>query len=552
VPAATWPEVPRERTLLAQTVEKAVANRALIAAPVPGEASRLLVAQPLITEAGLIGAVAVEVDARPERELAVLGRELSWGAGWLQALVRLQANSADSAAATRLRQLFDLFSAALEHHGFVPAATAVVTELAALLDCDRVSLGVIHRRRAQMKALSHTVQFEKNAELTRAIETAMDEAVDQKTALAWPSIGADAGHVAKAQERLVQTHGASAVLSVPLSRGGKAVGALTLERNRPFTRQDLELVEGLATLLGPLVEVQREAEQGPLERLWRLLLALWTRVFGPGYPAWKLAAVVALLAAAFFSFATGEYRVSADTRIEGSVQRALSAPFDGYIGEAVARPGDVVQEGAVLARLDDRDLKLEWLKVSSRREQLVKQYREALAGHDRAQIRVIGSQIEQAEAELALAQEKLARTTLKAPFEGVVVSGDLTQKLGAPVQRGDVLFEVAPLADYRVIFRVDERDVADVEAGQKGRLVLAAMPADPLPIVIRRVTPVSTAEDGRNYFRVEARLEQGAERLRPGMEGVGKVDVGSRKLIWIWTRYLTDWVRLQAWYWWPW
>jgi hypothetical protein len=78
------------------------------------------------------------------------------------------------------------------------------------------------------------------------------------------------------------------------------------------------------------------------------------------------------------------------------------------------------------------------------------------------------------------------------------------------------------------------------------------MPSSPLPIVVKRVTPVSTPEDGRNYFRVEAGLERGADRLRPGMEGVGKVDVGDRKLIWIWTRYLVDWVRLQAWYWWPW
>jgi hypothetical protein len=64
---------------------------------------------------------------------------------------------------------------------------------------------------------------------------------------------------------------------------------------------------------------------------------------------------------------------------------------------------------------------------------------------------------------------------------------------------------------------------------------------------VARVTPVSTPEDGRNYFRVEARLDHGIERLRPGMEGVAKVGVGERKLIWIWTRYLLDWARLQVW-----
>jgi hypothetical protein len=552
VPAAMWPDVKRDRAKLGETLEQAIGSQQLVAVPLSDNPGRLLVAQPLVTETGVLGAVAVEVDARPEREMMLLARDLSWGAGWLEALLRRHMNAADSAAAARLKRVFDLFSAALEHHGFVPAATAAVTELATLLDCDRVSLGVSRRRRAQMKALSHTVQFEKNAELTRAIETAMDEAIDQKASVSWPVIGEAAGHVVKAHERLVQTHGSQAALTVPLTRTGASVGAITLERARPFDHDDLELVEGLATLLGPLVEVQREAERGPLARLWESLKALWTKFFGPGHAAWKLAGALLVLATLFFSFATGDYRVSADTRIEGSVQRALAAPFDGYIGEAVARPGDVVREGDVVATLDDRDLQLERLKVSSRREQLVKQYRESLANHDRAQIRVIGSQIEQADAELAITEEKLARTRLTAPFDGVVVSGDLTQKLGAPAQRGDVLFEIAPLADYRVIFKVDERDVADVAVGMKGELVLTAMPSTPLPVVVKRVTPVSTAEDGRNYFRVEAQLEHGADRLRPGMEGVGKVDVGDRKLIWIWTRYLVDWVRLQAWYWWPW
>ena len=552
VPAAVWPDVKRDRATLGETLEQAAGARRLVAVPLADNPGRLMVAQPLVTEAGLRGAVAVEVDARGEREVLELARELSWGAGWLEALLHQHANTADAAAAARLKGVFELFSAALEHQGFVPAATAAVTELATLLDCDRVSLGVTRRRRAQLKALSHTVQFEKNAELARGIEMAMDEAIDQKATVAWPAIEAGAGHVTKAHERLVQAHGAQAALSVPLHRAGADVGALTLERARPFLHEDVELVEGLGALLGPLVEVQREAERGPLGRLWSVLKALWTKFVGPGHAAWKLAGAIVVAATLFFSFATGEYRVSADTRIEGSVQRALAAPFDGYVGEAVSRPGDVVAEGHVVARLDDRDLQLERLKVASRREQLLKQYREALANHDRAQIRVIGSQIEQADAELAITEEKLARTELRAPFEGVVVSGDLSQKLGAPVQRGDVLFEIAPLADYRVIFKVDERDVADVAPGQTGELVLTAMPATALPIVVRRVTPVSTAEDGRNYFRVEAQLESGAERLRPGMEGVGKVDAGRRRLIWIWTRYLVDWARLQAWYWWPW
>lgn len=548
LPAAAWPDGKRDRTRLAEAVERALEQRALVVlSPTDGE-NRLQVAQPIMLEGQVLGAVALETDPREERELQALARDLSWGAGWLEALLRRNLNTRDAETAHRLRQVFDLFSASLEHAGFVPAATATVTELGTLLGCDRVALAVSRGRRLRVRALSHTVNFEKNAELTRHIEAAMEEAVDQKAVLDWPSPEDNDGHVRRAHEQLAQSQGAAGILSVPLMRDSQPVGALCLERERPFDAASREMVEALAALLGPLVAVQQAADRGPVARSREALRSLWIRFFGPGHLVWKVAAAVAVLVVVFFAIATGAYRVSATTTIEGAVQRALAAPFEGYIREATARPGDLVKQGAVVARLDDRDLQLERLKVSSRREQLVKQHREALANHDRAQIRVIGSQIDQAEAELQVVEEKLARTEVRAPFDGVVVSGDLSQKLGAPVQRGEVLFEVAPLEDYRVVLQVDERDVRDLVEGQPGQLVLSSMPSERLAFRVARITPVSTAEDGRNFFRVEARLDHGVERLRPGMEGVGKVDIGERRLIWIWTRHLLDWLRLELWW----
>jgi hypothetical protein len=112
-----------------------------------------------------------------------------------------------------------------------------------------------------------------------------------------------------------------------------------------------------------------------------------------------------------------------------------------------------------------------------------------------------------------------------------------------------VLFEVAPLDAYRVVLNVDERDVAELSPGQHGELVLAGMPYERLPFTVRQLTPISTPQEGRNFFRVEAQLEGGSVRLRPGMEGVGKVDVGERKLLWIWTHSFTEWLQLSLWRW---
>jgi hypothetical protein len=77
------------------------------------------------------------------------------------------------------------------------------------------------------------------------------------------------------------------------------------------------------------------------------------------------------------------------------------------------------------------------------------------------------------------------------------------------------------------------------------------MPDQRFDFVVTQITPVNEAKDGRNYFRVEARLEGNVERLRPGMEGVGKIYVDQRKLVWIWTRSLVDWARLKLWSWLP-
>src|SRR5262249_49503523 len=143
--------------------------------------------------------------------------------------------------------------------------------------------------------------------------------------------------------------------------------------------------------------------------------------------------------------------------------------------------------------------------------------------------------------------EKLSRSRILSPFDGIVVSGDLSQMLGSPVEKGKLLFEIAPLNTYRLIVHVDERDVRYVAVGQSGTLALAGTPWTPLPILVSKITPVTVAEEGRNSFRIEASLTELGPHLRPGMEGVAKIETGQRSLVWIWTRSLVEWLRLAAW-----
>jgi multidrug resistance efflux pump len=204
-----------------------------------------------------------------------------------------------------------------------------------------------------------------------------------------------------------------------------------------------------------------------------------------------------------------------------------------------------------MAMLDDKDLVTERLKWSTKKGEQEKEYGKALAKQERADAAIIQVQIEQAKAQIELLDEQIKRTRLAAPFDGLVISGDLSQSVGAAVKRGDELFQVAPLDSYRVILKVDERDIAVIKSGQTGTLLVTSIPLQPLHYTVTRVTPIAEAEEGVNSFRVEAVLAEFSDRLRPGMKGVGKTTIEKQLVIRIWTHRLVHWLRVTLWKWLP-
>jgi len=511
------------------------------------------IAYPIEVSGKIHGVAVLEVLPQPVDEVQTVMRQLHWGVAWLEVMLRRVEVQAAADANERLRMVLDLLVSTVEQERFQPAAMALVTQLATKLNCDRVSLGFEERKKLRVKALSHSAEFGKQMNLVRAIGAAMDEAVDQQGMITYPLPEDAAPLVTRAHTELARQHGAGSICTIPIGGSGHFFGGLTLERaaDRPFDPDTVEFCESVAAMAGPILQAKRREERWLITKTAASFTFQLKKFIGAGHLALKLSTIILAALVIFFYYATGEYRVTSTVSLEGTIQRAVCAPFNGYITEARARAGDVVKEGELLCLLDDRDLKLERLKWVTQREQILKQYHEAMAKHDRPQIQINRAKIDQAEAQISLLNEQLTRTQVAAPFRGVIMKGDLSQSLGAPVERGQVLFELAPLESYRVIVQVDERDIADITVGQQGKLMMPSMPGNMFLFQIEKITPVSVAKEGRNYFRVEAHLNKTSERLRPGMEGVGKVNVDERRLFWIWTHELIDWLRLWVWSWWP-
>ena len=547
--AAVWPDAARNMQYLAPAAEKALNDRRGVLLP---RDAGTHVGYPIEVSGALRGAVALDLSG-PEHTLQQALRLVHWASAWLVDQFRQQDLRERDAHLARLALATDVVATAVQERRFAPSALAVANELAARLKCDRVSIGMERSGAIEVQAISHNASFDPKTNLVRLIGEAMDEALDLDATLVYPAPADDDAVAPMAHAELARELKDVAVCSVPLLQDGHAIGVLTLERvaGEPFDAAAVEVCKTAGMLLGPILGLKRENERSAWQRLREAAAAAARALFGPRHPGVKLLAALGALAIVFLSVASGGYRVSAKTVIEGEVQRAAVAPFEGYVAEAKVRAGDRVAKGQLIARLDERDLRLERTRLSSEREQLVGRSRQALAALDRATMAMVAAQLGQAEAQLSLVEDKLARAALLAPFDGIVVSGDLSQLLGTPVEQGKVLFQIAPLDAYRVILQVDERDIAQLHVGQTGELALSGMPGERLRFAVKQITPVSTSEDGRNYFRVEAQLDDASARLRPGMEGVGKIAVGQRKLVWIWTHPLTDWLRLAAWKWLP-
>jgi multidrug efflux pump subunit AcrA (membrane-fusion protein) len=444
--------------------------------------------------------------------------------------------------------LLRLQTAVLSHERFAPSAAALATALCDQLRCDRVTLGWLRRDYVAVIAQSHGADFDARQAIFERIAAAMDEAVEQASTVLLPQAEGGAPQVAMAHLELAGGGRARALCTVVLADAAQPVGAITLERASPaFSAEEIVYCEDAAALCAPILALKRRAE-----RSWFAATrsAVGTALRGAlstgGTPA-KLAFGAGAVAVTALLFVPVTYHVAAPARLEGSIQRAVVAPTDGFLEQVNVRPGDAVRAGQILAELATQDLESERNKRQSELVQHENVYKAALARADRTQLVINQAKAAESRAQLALIDNQLRRSQLRAPFDGVVIKGDLAPQLGAPVQRGDVLLTLAPDNRFRLIVEVDERDVALLRPGLPGKLALAAAPGDILDFDVARILPVAIAADGRNYFEVEGMLDPRGGTLRPGQRGVAKIAAGEHSAVWIATHRLIDWLRLTAW-----
>jgi hypothetical protein len=546
-PLAKWPKNLPDVADFTQIVNYVMTKNERVCIPnvqQPNQQAYDFLALPIFVQSELLGIIVLKIEHVAAERHEIIFKTLHQSSQWLE-LARTKPEQKDDFYAATV----GLLAACLEKPSYHEALIGLLSELTRTLDCERVAIGEFQHHHSKVVALSNSALIDTRSNLMQKFADAMDEAIEQDSIIIFPNHQAIA--IQRAHQELIRQLDSNSASTIPLYSGDEIFGAISFlwSEDKPFNAEKIRLCEQTAALIAPFLALKKADEQPLSTRIVNTGKKNLSNFFGIKNLGLKLvlASIACLLLVG--GLLKGDFRVTADAILEGKSQRVVAAPITGFLVSASVRAGDNVHQGDVMATLDDSELQLELTKLSGQLQKYRREYREALSVSDLVKVRVISAQIDQATAEMELTQQQLQKITLTAPFDSVVIEGDLSQLLGTPVERGDTLFKIAPLEGYRIILNVEESLISYVHAGQKGSLALSSIPDSNFQLTVQKITAVAKDDNGKNSFRVEASLDKAPALLRPGMEGIGKINAGRSRLLWIWTHDLVGWLRLWFWSW---
>lgn len=137
------------------------------------------------------------------------------------------------------------------------------------------------------------------------------------------------------------------------------------------------------------------------------------------------------------------------------------------------------------------------------------QYRTAQAQFEKGS----AAQVQQAQANLALARSALADTTITAPFAGVV--GVRLIDPGQMAAPGNPVMSVLQIDKVRLRASLTENEVNAVRVGDKVQVQVAAVSGEPFAATVKSVGLASAATQGT--YPVEVEIDNQDGLLKPGM-----------------------------------
>ena len=224
----------------------------------------------------------------------------------------------------------------------------------------------------------------------------------------------------------------------------------------------------------------------------------------------------------------------------------------GKIAELPVDISDQVAAGDLLFRLDDKDLKIE---IDTRKKQIdsanlqleqsknefersKKLFNDGLISEEAFQntkTRYEVAQIsrDRAQNDFDLAEEKLSKTSIRAPFDCTVLSRPVS--IGQAVSgtggqsSGTEVMEIADLKNLIILSHVNQADVSRMGKNQKVKIEIEAVADLVIDGIVERIAPQATIRSGIKGFSTRIKLQNTDESIIPGMTATINIPVANSK-----------------------
>jgi len=232
-----------------------------------------------------------------------------------------------------------------------------------------------------------------------------------------------------------------------------------------------------------------------------------------------------------FLFTVEPRTVERERRFAAAVDPWLVADVPAEVGGRVSavkvEPGSVVRAGDELVHLDDEIATSDYRRAEAKLTELQRLLAEAeKLGESRVvsrtQVEAVRAETRQADAEEDATRARLEDHTIRAPFDGSVVERFV--QVGEAVNVNQPVARMVDTSRLRIVFYVNERDVASFPAGTKFQLRLAAALGKIFDVPVVHVARAS--DEATRLFRVEGELANADLALRGGLTGEVTAKVG--------------------------
>lgn len=513
-----------------------------------------LIACPLTIASGeVIGAVAMAVSCDDVPRVHAVLAELKAMTSLMTACAGRLGMGGKPGSKTHVTDQASALARAASYASKYDLAFTITNKLRNKIGCDQVALGVVKGRRVQLLSISGFDDIAPRSPGATRIRAAMEECLDRNRPIVsqpddtWSDDRLSTGH--RLHEQWSLSVGGASVATIPLQIKGSCICTLSLRRSasKPFTREELDNIRGVVEPWAPGITLIDRADRNLVSYVCDLIHSGIHAVLQPKEWTRKTILLLTVALTGWFCFGSLQHRLTVSCVVVPLNVQHVVAPYNGTIKAAYVTAGDRVSMGQPLYELDATDVELEHDRLLASVAVSKIQMDQAIASKLAAEAQIASAQLRVYESQLQSAQRRIRQAVGRTLYDGTVTVGDLRTHIGQSIAQGDKVFEIARNDGWLIELEIPNDMATYVSSGLTGQFASHTRPDNMRDCEIVRVRPTGEQRDGQTVFIAEAELDEPAGWLRAGMEGVAKINVGSKPVWWVVLHRIINYVRMTLW-----